>query len=141
MSKPFEEWIKEGNKITHELRIPIKNGIKYQVFLTTTQKPKKKRFKTIKQKKWQVKGLFLISFEIVNEKLIAQIIKNDANEQAKYDKALAVSILETYNILFSDTQYKKFTNFLKTNDIQLEQEFYIQRKGLLFKTRYEFTVD
>ena len=141
MSKPFEKWIKKGNRITHELRIPIKNGIKYMVSLTTTKKPKRKYFRALKQKKWQVKGLFLTSFKIVNEKLIAEIIKQDSKEQERYDKAFATSKLETYNILFSDTQYKKFTNFLKTEQIDLYQTFYIQRKGLLYKTRYEFTID
>lgn len=141
MSKPFDEWIKRGNRITHELRILIKNGIKYKVQLTTTKKPKRKYFKSIKQKKWQVKGLFLIEFKIIDEKEIAKIIKENDKEQALYDKAFAITPMETYNILFSDTQYKKFTNFLKTERIELNQEFFIQRKGRLFETRYHFSID
>ena len=62
MTEPFNEWIKQANKITHELRLIVKNGIQYQVKLTDLKKPKKRKLKAFKTKKWQVKNLFLIDW-------------------------------------------------------------------------------
>lgn len=141
MSEPFTEWIKTANKITHELRLIVKNGIQYQVKLTDIKKPKKRKFKGFNTKKWQVKDLFLIDWKIVAEMIIKRIIKENPLEQEKYDKAFLISKRETYNLLLSDKQYKTLTQFLKTEKIQLNQEFYIQRLGIGLKTYYKFTTE
>lgn len=140
MSEPFIEWIKQANRITHELRLIVKNGIQYQVKLTDLKKPKKKKFKGFNTKKWQIKNLFLIDWKIVAEMEIKKIVKDNPDEQKRYDKAFLISKRETYNLLLSDKQYKAFTRFLKTEKIQLNQEFYIQRKEIGLKTYYAFSV-
>lgn len=139
MTTPFNEWIERANKITHELRLLVKNGIRYSVALMEPKKPKKKKIKAFKTKKWQIKGVFLYTFEIIDEKEIAQIIKNNPDEQALYDKVFDISTKETYNLLLSDKQYKALCNFINTNKIILGEAFYLQRKGLGLKTFYHFT--
>jgi len=139
MSKPFNEWIGQASKITHELRLLVKNGIRYAVALMETKKPKKKKIKAFKTKKWQIKGVFLYSFEIIDKEEIAQIIKNNPDEQQLYDKVFDISVDETYNLLLSDKQYKALCNFLDTNEIKLGETFFLQRKGLGLKTYYQFS--
>lgn len=141
MTEPFKEWIKQANRITHELRLIVKNGIQYYVKLTDLKKPKKRKFKGFKTKKWQIKSLLLIDWKIVAKMEIEKIIKDNPAEQEKYDKAFSISKLETYNLLLSDKQYKGFTRFLKTEKIQLNQDFYIQRKGIGLKTYYTFSLE
>ncbi len=140
MSEPFTEWIKTANRITHELRLIVKNGIQYHVKLTDLKKPKKRKFKGFNAKKWQIKNLFLVDWQIVAKMEIEKIIKDNPTEQEKYDKAFLISKRETYNLLLSDKQYKTLTQFLKTEKIQLNQEFYIQRKGIGLKTYYAFSL-
>ncbi|HEC40882.1 hypothetical protein LCGC14_0876600 [marine sediment metagenome] len=141
MTNTFEKWHNKANRITHELRLIIKNGLKYKVSLTSNKTPKKRKFKQINAKKWQIKGLFLEDFEIVGKTEIQKIIENDAKEQQSYDRAFSMTKGEVYNILFTDKQYKTFCKFLETAEIQLKQEFYIQRKGIGLKTIMRFTVN
>ena len=141
MSETFEKWFKTANKIQHELRLLIKNGIKYKVALTSTKKPKRKYFKAIKTKKWQIKELLLLNFEIVGKTEIQKIIENDAKQQESYDRAFAMSKDVNYNLLLTNKQYKTFCKFLESAKIQLKQEFFIQRKELGLKTFMRFTVN
>jgi len=139
MNETFSKWFTDANKISHELRLMVKNGMKYKIQLTSAKKPRKKKFKAIKTKKWQVKGVFLTSFEIVDEKEIAEIIKKNSDEQQAYDKVFAITIRETYNLLLTDKQYKVFCTFLEKEKIELNQDFYLQRKGIGLKTYIQLT--
>jgi len=138
MNETFSKWLSDANRITHELRLMVKNGIRYKASLTTNKKPRKRKIKAINAKKWQVKGIFLHDFEIIDEKEIALIIKNDSNEQALYDKAFAITKRETYNLLLTDKQYKAFCKFIETEKLALNQEFYLQRKLTGLKTIYQY---
>jgi len=140
MNEIFSKWLSDANRISHELRLMIKNGIRYKVSITTSKRPRKRKIKAIKTKKWQIKGIFLHDFEIIDEKEIAQIIKTDSNEQALYDKAFAITKRETYNLLLTDKQYKAFCKFIETEIIQLNQEFFLQRKLTGLKTMYQYTM-
>ncbi len=140
MTETFGKWFKSANKIQHELRLLVKNGIKYNVALTSTIRPKKRKFKAINAKKWQVKNLFLHDFDIVGKTLIEKLIKDDSKEQESYDRAFAMSKDVNYNLLLTDKQYKEFCRFLKTEQIKLKQTFFIQRKGIGLKTIMRFTL-
>ena len=139
MNETFEKWYKRADKFGHELRLLVKNGIKYEIALTSSKTPKRKYFKTIKSKKFQIRDVLLYEFEIVDKEEIAEIIKKNSDEQASYDKAFDITTHQLYNLLLTTNQYKKLCKFIETQNIELNTRFYLQRKGSGLKTQFYFS--
>lgn len=121
-------------------RLIIKNGIQYTISITRNLKHKFKTIKPFKTKKWIIQKVLLDNFEVVNKKEIELIIKADPKEQQSYDSAFALDLNETYELNLTNKQYETFTRFLQAFELNLNDKFYILRKGKGLKTIIEFNI-
>jgi len=138
MSEKYNKIIKTSSKKAKQMRLIIKNGIRYNMILETDIKPKYKKIKPFNTKRWIIKNVKLVALNIMDKKEIERIIEADKKQQESYDKAFQMNIGSEFCLMLSNAQYESLTRFLDKNDIKIGQEITLIRKGLGFNTRLSF---
>lgn len=140
----FESWYNDIEDIRDKGILPIKNGLEYKIALTSTKKPlfkkqKSTQFATLR-KKYEVTGVNLLGIAIANRKEIDKIISEDSTQETRYHQIENLQIETTYTLKLTEQQWKSLTQFMKTNNIDLNDTFYFQRFGKQLNTFFRFNI-
>lgn len=138
MSEKYKNLIKQSFKRTKQLRLILKNGIRYYIAIENDKKPKYKKIKYFNTRKWIIKNVRLIEFKIIDKEEIAEIIKKDKKQQDSYDKLFQMTKDILYTLTLSNNQYQALTRFLVKNDITIGSHIAMTRKGVSFNTKLVF---
>lgn len=138
MSQKYKNLIKKSIRSTKQLKLIIKNGIRYYIAIETDKKPKFRKLKYFKTKKWIIKDVRLVEFKIIDKEEIAEIIKKNDKEQTSYDKAFQMTKDILYTLMLSNNQYQTLIRFLKKNETNIGTHIAMTRKGLGFNTKLVF---
>ena len=139
MSEKYTKLIKKSAKKQKQMKLIIKNGIRYYIILESIKAPKYKKVKYFDVKKWQIRDVRLIDFGIIDKTEIEGIIKNDKKQQTAYDKLFQMEKNSLYVFMLSNKQFSALSRFLDQKDIKIGTQFVFTRKGIGFKTRLVFS--
>lgn len=141
----FESWYTTIAEIKDKGILPVKNGLEYKIALTSTKKPLFKKQKSTQfaslRKKYEVTGVNLLGIAIANRKEIDKIISEDGTQETRYHQIENLQIETTYMLKLTEQQWKSLTQFMTSNNIELNDEFYFQRFGKQLNTYFKFNLN